>query len=56
MIGLKTARTSAAWSGADLCTTILQRGWILARPASGAVRLSEAAKDGLRSALGLEVF
>jgi DNA-binding transcriptional ArsR family regulator len=41
--------------GADLCTTMLERGWILPRPVGRAVRLSEAGREGLRSALGLEI-
>jgi hypothetical protein len=40
--------------GADLCNTLLNRGWILPRPTGRAVRLSDAGKHGLHSALGLE--
>ena len=34
--------------GAELCTTLLERGWILPRPAGRAVRLTDAA-DGTRA-------
>jgi DNA-binding transcriptional ArsR family regulator len=41
--------------GAELCTALLLRGWILPRPAHRALRLSETGSQGLRDVLGLSL-
>jgi hypothetical protein len=41
--------------GAALCTRMLEQGWVLHRPNTRAVRVTEAGRAGLRAMLDLDL-
>jgi DNA-binding transcriptional ArsR family regulator len=45
----------SGWLGADLCSALVEQGWVQQRPNARAVRLTPVGRDGLHTALGLEL-
>jgi DNA-binding transcriptional ArsR family regulator len=45
----------SGWLGAELCASLLEKGWVLPTPSSRAVRATPAGRASLRELLGLEL-